>query len=100
MQAALNSGKNADGSFGYFAFDRLQFGQAIFLSAVYAVVQGVPGVNSATIQVLRRVGPGNADPPGTASDILLGPTEIAAIGPPGPAQSQLTVSGQGGFIDT
>jgi predicted phage baseplate assembly protein len=100
VQAALNPGQNPDGTFGYFAFDRLQFGQAIFLSAVYAVVQNVAGVNSATITALRRVGPGAADPPGTVHDVVLGPTEIAAIGSPGPAQSQLTVTGQGGFIDT
>jgi uncharacterized phage protein gp47/JayE len=100
VQAALNPGENPDGTFGYFAFDRLQFGQSIFLSAVYAVVQNVAGVNSATITALRRVSPGLADTARAAHDIAIGPIEIAAVGPPGPADSRLTVSGQGGFIDT
>jgi hypothetical protein len=57
VQAALNPGQNPDGSFGYFAFQNLQFGQPIFLSAVYAVVQNIPGITNATITSLRRIGP-------------------------------------------
>ena len=101
VQAALNPGENPDGTFGYFAFQNLQFGQPIFLSAVYAVIQNVPGVTDATITSLRRVGPGLADSPGTPPhDIIVGPTEIAIIGTPGAGQGQLVVTGSGGFIDT
>lgn len=132
VQAALNPGRNPDGSFGYFAFQNLQFGQPIFLSAVYAVVQNIPGVTNATITSLRRVGPqfatftnlvriplklfsvsralttnlnkttaAGVDPPGIPPhDILIGPTEIAVIGPPGSDQGQLVITGSGGFIDT
>lgn len=98
VQAALNPGVNPDGSAGYFAFDNLQFGQTIFLSPVYAAIQNLSGVKDATIMSLRKVGPGAADPPG-AHDIVVGPTEIATIGPPGAGQGQLTVAGQGGFAD-
>jgi len=101
VQVALNPGQNPDGTAGYFAFQSLQFGQTIFLSAVYAFVQNVPGVKDATITALRRVGPAIAEPPGTAPhDIVVGPTEIAVIGPAGSGQGQLTVTGIGGFIDT
>ena len=101
VQAALNPGANADGTFGYFAFENLQFGQPIFLSAVYATVQNVPGIADATITSLRRVGPGVAEPSGIAPhDIIVGPTEIAIIGAPGAGQGQLKVTGSGGFIDT
>lgn len=55
--AALNPGVNVDGSVGFFAFERMQFGQAVYLSALYATVQAVPGVVSATVTALQRVGP-------------------------------------------
>lgn len=101
VQAALNPGENPDGTLGYFAFQNLQFGQPIFLSAVYATVQNIPGIANATITSLRRVGPGAAEPPGTAPhDISVGPTEIAVIGSPGAGQGQLNVTGSGGFIDS
>jgi len=100
VQAALNPGKNPDDTAGYFAFDSLQFGQTIFVSAVYAVVQNIPGVKDATITSLRRVGPGAPEPIGPPHDIVVGPTEIATIGTQGAGQGQLTVTGQGGFVDT
>jgi predicted phage baseplate assembly protein len=99
VQAALNAAQNPDGTSGYFAFESLQFGQTIFLSKVYAVVQNVAGVQSATITELRRVGPGVAEPAGAPHDVVVGPTEIATIAPPGTGQGQLTVTGQGGFLD-
>jgi hypothetical protein len=101
VNSALNPGQNADGTFGYFAFQNLQFGQPVFLSSVYAVLQGIPGVANANIASLRRVGPGFAEPPGVAPhDISIGATEIAMIGAPGAGQGQLVVTGHGGFIDS
>lgn len=100
VQAALNPGENPDGTAGYFAFDRLQFGQTIFLSELYAVVQSIAGVKDATITSLRRVGPGTAEAPGPPHDIAVGATEIGVIGPPGAGQGQLTVNGLGGFGGT
>jgi hypothetical protein len=101
--ATLNPGVNPDGSAGYFAFDNLQFGQSVFLSAVYAAVQAVPGVSDATIVALRRVGPGSPeDPAAPPHDILIGPTEIITIANDlqNPATGSLSVTGQGGFVDT
>jgi hypothetical protein len=100
VNAALNPGQNADGTFGYFAFQNFQFSQSVFLSSVYAVLQSVPGVVHANITSLRRVGPSSAEPAGIAPhDIPVGSTEIAMIGPPGAGQGQLVVTGRGGFID-
>lgn len=101
--AALNPGVNPDGSAGYFAFESLQFGQSIFLSAVYAALQAVPGVADATITSLRRVGPGVPEAPTIAPhDIVIRPTEIITIAndPQTPATGRLLVAGQGGFADT
>jgi hypothetical protein len=101
VQAALNPGQNPDGSFGYFAFQNLQFGQPIFLSTVYATVQSVPGVTNATIMSLRRTGPVVAQPSGTVPhDITIGPTEIAVIGTAGAGRGQLIITSSGGFIDS
>jgi hypothetical protein len=99
VQAALNPGLNPDGSPGYFAPEQLQFGQTIFLSALYAKVQSIPGVQDVNITSLRRVGPGVAEPQGTVHDIVVAPTQLAVIGQGGD-QGQLTVTGSGGFLDT
>jgi uncharacterized phage protein gp47/JayE len=101
--SALNPGINPDGSAGYFAFESLQFGQSIYLSAVYAAVQSIAGVKDATITSLRRVGPGAAEDPAIAPhDIVICPTEIVTIAndPQNPAKGRLFVTGQGGFVDT
>jgi predicted phage baseplate assembly protein len=94
VQAALNPGLNPDGSFGFFAFDRLDFGQSIYLSALYAALQAIPGVDDVTVTTLRRSG----EPPSTVPhDIIVRPAEIVVIDP---APGSLAVSGQGGFRDT
>jgi predicted phage baseplate assembly protein len=98
VQAALNPGVNPDGTAGYFATQQLQFGQTIFLSALYAAVQNIPGVQDANITSLQRMGPGTAEPVGTVHDIVIGPTQLAVIGP-GVDQGRLTVTGSGGFLD-
>jgi predicted phage baseplate assembly protein len=100
-QAALRPSPNPGGSPGFFAFDRLQFGESIHLSAVYAALLAVPGVADANITTLRRTDqPAGANNVQTA--IFIRPTEIAAIGtdPSALNQGSLTVSlGQGGFAD-
>jgi hypothetical protein len=101
--SALNPGINPDGSAGYFAFESLDFGQSIYVSAVYAAVQSIEGVKDATITSLRRVGPGPAEDPASAPhDIVICPTEIITIAndPQNPAKGRLSVTGQGGFVDT
>ncbi len=100
VQAALNPGLNPDGTSGYFAFAKLNFGQGIFLSALYAAIQAIDGVSDVTITVLRRVGPGPADAPSLAPhDILIRPIELVTIDNTANADSSLTITGQGGFID-
>jgi hypothetical protein len=94
VQAALNPGLNPDGSLGYFAFDRLDFGQSIYLSALYALLQAVPGVDDVTVITLRRIADPSSTPP---HDVVIGPTEIVVIGS---TPGALNVSGQGGFRDT
>jgi predicted phage baseplate assembly protein len=100
-RAALSPGLNPDGTAGFFAFERLNFGQSLHLSAVYAALQAVPGVRDATITTFRLVG----DPPATVrSDIFIRPTELVVIAnDPEDTSNQkgkLTIMrSQGGFID-
>ena len=49
---AMSSTVNPDGSLGFFATKG--FGDAVFLSAVYAALQAVPGVADVVVNVLRR----------------------------------------------
>jgi predicted phage baseplate assembly protein len=102
VQAALKPGLNADGTPGYFAFERLTFGESIHLSAVYAAVHAVGGVRAARVTRLRRMDLDAGDPTVVRDDILVGPTEIALIqgDPADPAKGALTVVlGSGGFVD-
>jgi predicted phage baseplate assembly protein len=103
VQAALRPGLNADGTPGYFAFERLQFGESIHLSAVYAAVHAVAGVREATITRLRRMDLDAGDPTKVRDDIFVQPTEIAVIqhDPTDPARGRVAVVlGGGGFVDT
>ena len=49
--AAMNPRRNPDGSLGFFA--ALGFGESVHLSAVYAALQDVPGVEKVAIRTLR-----------------------------------------------
>jgi predicted phage baseplate assembly protein len=103
VQAALRPGLNPDGTAGYFAFERLRFGESIHLSAVYAAVHAVPGVRDAIVTRLRRMDLDAGDPTKVRDDILVQPTEIAVIqdDPTDPARGRLAVVlGGGGFVDT
>jgi predicted phage baseplate assembly protein len=103
VQAALKPGLNADGTPGYFAFERLEFGESIHLSAVYAAVHAVAGIRAARVTRLRRMDLDAGDPSVVRDDIFVGPTEIALIqgDPADPARGALAVVlGSGGFVDT
>jgi hypothetical protein len=103
VQAALNPGLNPDGTAGYFAFESLDFGESLHLSAIHAFIQNIPGVSDANVTRFRRMDQDAADPTIVRTDILIGPTEIAVIGndPNHPEQGLLTiVQGSGGFVDT
>jgi uncharacterized phage protein gp47/JayE len=100
IRAALNSIRNPDGTAGYFAFDNLDFGESLHLSAIYAFIQNIPGVRDTTVTRFRRVDLGDATL--VQNDILIGPTEIAVIGSDADTQQRLLAitQGAGGFIDT
>lgn len=100
--AALNPATNPDGSAGYFSFANSQFGGNIHLSAVYAVVQAIEGVQDVLITTLRRMDQDANTPSTVRNDIFVRPTELAVIGndPNVPAHGFLTVQlGKGGFVD-
>ena len=50
----LSNQARADGTLGLFHPDRLTFGQPLYLSAIVAAVQAVPGVESVTPTVFQR----------------------------------------------
>jgi len=54
-ERALSAERNPDGTFGLFAFERLDFGMSLHLSDIYAVVQGVAGVHAALVTMFRHV---------------------------------------------
>ncbi len=103
-QAALNPGLNPDNTAGYFSFERLEFGQSIHLSAVYAVLQSVPGVRDVLITTLRKL-PEDHDLSSVRDDIFIRPTELAVIAnDPADKSNQygkVTIHlGKGGFVDS
>jgi len=102
VRAAFNPGVNPDGTAGYFAFERLDFGQSIHLSAVYAALQAVLGVRAAIVTRLRRPDQ-DSDPNTVRNDIFIRPTELAVIknDPNDPSKGAVTINlGEGGFVDT
>lgn len=101
VQAALNPVINPDGTIGFFAFERLSFGESLHLSAVYAQLQSVPGVKDALITTFRRLDT-DSDPTTVRDSIFIRPTELGVIlnDPSQPDKGSLTISGTGGFIDT
>lgn len=101
VQAALNPVVNPDGTIGFFAFERLSFGESLHLSAVYAQLQSVPGVKDALITTFRRLDT-DTDPTTVRDSIFIRPTELGVIlnDPSQPDKGSLTISGTGGFIDT
>jgi predicted phage baseplate assembly protein len=101
VQSALNPVVNPDGTIGFFAFERLSFGESIHLSAVYARLQSVPGVKDALITTFRRLDV-DADPTTVRESIFIRPTELGVIlnDPSQPDKGSLTITGAGGFIDT
>jgi hypothetical protein len=103
VQAALHPGRNPDGTAGYFAFDNLDFGRSLHLSAIYAFIQNIPGVSDANVTRFRRMDQDADNPTMVRTDILIGPTEIAVIGndPVHPEQGLLSLSlGNGGLVGT
>jgi predicted phage baseplate assembly protein len=100
--SALRPGPNSGGAPGFFAFERLKFGQSITLASIYSALQAVPGVRDATITTFRRLDQ-DLDPSTVRNAILVGPTELPTIVDDhnNPSQGTLTLTlGSGGFVDS
>jgi uncharacterized phage protein gp47/JayE len=68
----------------YLSFDNLQFGQPIFLSSIYAVLQGVTGVMAADVLLLQFKSPADAASHGATSALVqdqlaINANELASI---------------------
>jgi Baseplate J-like protein len=75
---ALSSGTRADGTLGFFHPDRYTFGTPVYLSAIVAAAQAVPGVESVRVQLFRR----QREPLSSALDtgvLVMGRLEIARL---------------------
>ena len=92
--AALNPAVNPDNTIGFFAFERLSFGESIHLSAVYAALQSVPGVKDALVTTLRRLDT-DTEPTKVRDSIFIRPTELAVIlnDPAQPNKGTLSITG-------
>src|SRR5918999_1520627 len=74
----LASRVRADGTLGFFHADRFTFGQPVYLSAIVAAVQAVPGVESVTAVTFQR----QRDDASSALDsgvLTMGRLEIARL---------------------
>jgi len=78
---ALSSSTFVDGSVGFFHPDKFTFGQRLYLSAVYAAVESVEGVDSALVKRFRRIDEYDPDParPATQANLNRGYIKIARL---------------------
>jgi len=97
VRTAMGSGYQPDGTPGFFNASRWTFGRPVWLSALYAAIEAVPGVDNVSITRFRRLGEadnGELD----RGRLELGPWEIARCDndPNFAEHGVLTVTGQGG----
>lgn len=78
VQRALTAAVLPDGSRGFFHPDGFTFGQPLHVSALYAAVEAVPGVDSVEVTVFRRYGEEDAGEL-SAGRIPAGPDEILRL---------------------
>jgi hypothetical protein len=78
---ALSSRRLPDGSLGFFHPDRFSFGQPLYLSALYAAVLAVPGVESVTARRFSRYLDDDPPPgrPLTASNVDTGAITVGDV---------------------
>lgn len=93
----LSSGVHADGELGAFHTDRYTFGQPVYLSAIVAAVQAVPGVESVRVTTFQR----QRNPAASGLDtgvLAMGRLEIARLDndPSFPERGVLAVTTGGG----
>ncbi|MGH7516515.1 MAG: putative baseplate assembly protein [Gemmatimonadales bacterium] len=78
VREALSNRTNRDRSRGFFHPDNFTFGQAVYLSEIYAAIEGVQGVQAAFVTGFHRFG--KADNGELATGVLpIGPWEIARL---------------------
>jgi hypothetical protein len=97
VRRAMGAHWRADGSPAFFNQDRWSFGQPVWLSAIYAAVEAIPGVDSVEVRRLRRLGqPDNGEL--ARGELEIGPWEIARCDsdPDFEEHGVLTVTGHGG----
>jgi predicted phage baseplate assembly protein len=85
---------------GLLSFERLGFGQALALGAVYAALLAVPGVVNANVITFRRLDL-DANPEAVRDSIRPGPTELIVFGndPTAPARGGVTLTRRLGGYD-
>jgi hypothetical protein len=79
LRDRFTSGVRRDGSPGFFHPDRLQLGAPVFVSAIIAEAQSVPGVSHVSIDEIARVDGGPLGEGLTTGVVPLGPREIAQV---------------------
>ncbi len=94
---ALSNRAFADGTRGFFHPLEFVFGQAVYLSRLYAAVEAVPGVESLTVEVFKRYWEVARDEL-ARGQIPLGPFEIARLDNDlnQPEHGMLTIAAVGG----
>lgn len=96
IRRRLGSRERSDGSRGLFHPDNLTFGQPVYLSAIYAVVQEVEGVESVRVETFQRLDDPSQDPMRNGV-ISLDRLEVARLDndPSFPGRGELSVRVEG-----
>ena len=95
---ALGSGTQSNGQPGYFAAGKLQLGQNVYLSPIYAAARTVAGVMTVTATVFQPQALPSTNAFIESGEIPIGPFQVARLAndPSLPANGQLTFNMQGG----
>ena len=78
MTRVLSNRRLADGSHGFFYLENFVFGQPVYLSRLYAAIEAIDGVDSATAKVFKRYWDIARDELARGV-IAMGPFEIARL---------------------
>jgi hypothetical protein len=97
LRSVFSSGTLPDGRRGFFHPDNFTFGQPVWLSAVYAAAQAVPGVESLEVTKFQRQG-NDASDARDSGVLRLSRLEIARLeqNPDFPEHGKLTIELGGG----